>query len=1149
MQFKRIRLSGFKSFVDPTELLIEPGMTGVVGPNGCGKSNILEAIRWVMGESSPKSMRSDGMDDVIFAGTTRRAPRNLAEVTLVLDNSEGTAPAQFKGMHELEVSRRIERDSGSAYRVNGQEVRAKDVQLLFADAATGAHSPALVSQGTIGSLINAKPQGRRAILEEAAGIVGLHRRRKEAENRLKAAGNNLTRLEDVMSQMEAHRASLKKQARQATRYRNISGDIQRAEATLLFLKWKAADEALLDLGSRLRKFVAVVADKTRAVSALTRDHDELAEKLPALRQAEAGAGAALHRLTVARENLDQEEERRQQRKDELTARLTQIADDRLREEHHAVDADEALKRLANEGSVMPEAQNKSLEEEAAQTVATAESKASSAEVATDSLSTEIAQKNARREALEIESAGLKSRIARLQAEAITNEVEAEELASGEGDESGFIKAQKRYEQSEIEFDKANAALAGLEGKRLNSIDERDAARAKVSEQRGKLSGLAAEIQGLEDLLAAQNHDDGSAPVADGLEVDAGYEIALGAALGDDLNAPESETSTVGWRQYPAIDQALPRAADPLGNHVRGVKSLERRLSQTGVVSQTDGEKLAGELKPGQRLVSKDGALWRWDGYVRSEDAPSGAILRIAQKARLHELEDIRQTTESQVTVVESSLMEKEDAVDAALEAERAVRNKRAEKETQLNHARQALREIQDQGSERVQKLGALKEAEVRISRDIVESRERRKSIEQDIPGTSTGEDDTKALEAARAKMEQLRSELASTRAEYDGIIRSKTEREERIAAMKREGAAWQERSKRAKSQLDELGSRESEAKTTLAGLDLAPEELEQKRQKLLNHIDEAEKLKTMAVEKLAKAESALTAKDKDLKSAEAMLGEAREEKVRVETSHENAGTKLAEIVAAIKESFKVKPDALFELAELKPDKNLPELDAMERRLDRLKAERERLGAVNLRADEELKEIDEQLEHLVEEKTDLETAIARLRQGIGSLNREGRDRMRAAFDEVNQHFGELFQQLFGGGKAHLALVESDDPLEAGLEIMASPPGKKLQVMSLLSGGEQALTAIALIFAVFMTNPAPICVLDEVDAPLDDANVERFCDLLHDISSKSNTRFLIVTHNAVTMARMDRLFGVTMAEQGVSQLVSVDLERAEALRAVG
>lgn len=1149
MRFSRLRLSGFKSFVDPTELLIEPGLTGVVGPNGCGKSNLLEAIRWVMGENRAKSLRGSGMDDVIFAGTDRRPARNMAEVTLVIDNRDRAAPAEYNEHDLIEVTRRIERESGSAYRINGNDVRQKDVQLLFADAATGAHSPALVSQGRIGSLINAKPQDRRAILEEAAGISGLHTRRKEAESRLRGAENNLVRVHDVIQAMESQINSLKRQARQAVRYRSISGDIRKAEASLMYLRWSQASEEVIALERKLREAESAAADVEGRVAAITAEQADVAAALPPLRDRDVEAAAALQRLSIARENLEAEAERRTQTAISLRATLEQITGDRAREEEINKDASAALERLNTEKARLEAARDaeKSEEVTAKEALEAAVQAAGEAEAAFDQASEQAAGARAQKSSLESDRLAINRRAEQLAAETVRLEGELAVLMDSDESLSALKAAEEKVGAEEFRLKEATSALTAAEqateDARSRSQDS-EAARAELS---GQLKAIEAEAESIRRMLSTDAGQD-SKPVSDSLSASEGYEKAVGAALGDAAEAGLDSEANRFWANRGAVPSfKWPGGVEQLSDHVTGVPELSRLFAATGIVDDDGaGDKLASTLEPGQMLVSKGGSIWRWDGYTSRADAPNAAALRLEQKNRLVGLEKEIDQILKRVTDAEAAASAATEAHTSARDAENAQRQVRQDTEKALAEARHAFVAAEQEASSRASKVNLLKETLERVKSEGSETNKRLAEIDKrigDLPDTGELE---QQLASVRQNVENLRSELSTRRSAYDSLRREAEGRNDRLDAIATESGAWQLRVSSARKQLVSLDERESTAKEQLEAIEAGPDDLVRQREALLDQIGAAEAARQATSDALMKAESELAEKDKALREIQEAQAGSRERQIRADAAVENAVSRRKDLAARIGERFECAPTQLLETVELEPSDSLPDVSVLEAKLEKLKRERDNMGAVNLRADEELNEIDEQMTHLVKERTDLEAAIARLRQAIGSLNKEGRERLLAAFDIVNNHFGELFKSLFGGGEAHLKLTESEDPLDAGLEIFASPPGKRLQALSLLSGGEQALTALSLIFAVFITNPAPICVLDEVDAPLDDANVERFCNLLDEMMERTDTRFLIVTHNAVSMSRMKRLFGVTMAERGISTLVSVDLERAEALR---
>lgn len=1154
LNFRKIRVLGFKSFVDPTELFIEPGLTGVVGPNGCGKSNVVEALKWVMGETSAKQMRGTEMEDVIFSGTQDRPSRNIAEVALTLDNAERKAPAQFNDTDELEVTRRIEREKGSTYRINGKEVRARDVQLLFADQATGARSTALVSQGRIGTVINAKPAQRRLLLEEAAGITGLHSRRHEAELRLKGAEANLERLDDILITLDAQMNNLKKQARQATRYRNLSDHIRKAEATLFHILWTNAEAARDKARSNLKEAEQAVTELSQRTAAATTRQAHAAEGLPELRQGEATAAAELQRLTLARDGLDEEEARVAQTMEEIRGRLEQTGRDREREQGLMADAAEAVERLAAEKQEIEAAQA----QEADDLAAAAEDRAAADEAVVemdrdvDRETNDLAAAEARRNALGQRLNELENRLNRLAQRAADAEAQKSELESRSADLVDLAEADAKVEEARTAADAAREALSTTEAARAEADQVSEQAAQAARERSTELTSLETEIRTLETVLAAGPETD-LPPMLDQVSVEKGFEDALGAALGEDLSAPatgdDGDGAVIGWRALlpMANPPALPAGVRALSEVVNGPRALDRRLSQIGVVeSAADGARLQGDLGPGQRLVSRAGGLWRWDGFRVAEGAETAAAQRLAQRNRLNEaiakaetertaVEALRATADATRTAAETLRTQERDARQALNEADRA-----------FNAARDRLAEVKDRAAAVQNKLAALAETRASIAADQEETQTQKAAVEAERNELPDLEAARTALAEKRTLLAEKRTHQMECRSRHDQLFQASEGRKQRLIAVASESQMWVTRRARSESQLGELAERATALQAELETLQQKPAEIAAKREELLTAIQSSEERRNAAADQLAQAESTLAEADRDLRQAEHDLSLARETRVRAEGAVEQTDQASNGLIERIRDRLQVGPQKMREMAELDPDAPLPDLEASEKRVDRLLRERDTMGPVNLRADQEMTELSEQVEGLTTEKSDLIAAIDKLRQGINELNREGRARLLASFEEVNEHFKVLFQRLFGGGRAHLELVESDDPLEAGLEIFASPPGKRLQVLSLLSGGEQALTALALLFGVFQTNPAPICVLDEVDAPLDDANVDRFCSMLDEMAAAGETRFIVITHHRMTMARMHRLFGVTMQERGVSQLVSVDLQQAEGFR---
>ena len=1215
VQFDRLRLSGFKSFVDPTELAIEPGMTGIVGPNGCGKSNLVEAMKWVMGETSAKQMRGSEMEDVIFSGAGTRPARNIAEVMLTLDNKTRTAPAMVNDTDQLDVVRRIERGQGSAYSVNGREIRARDVQTLFADAATGSRSTALVSQGRIGALINAKAADRRTIIDEAAGITGLYARRHEAELRLRAAEQNLARVQDVLVALDEQHKGLKRQARQASRYRNLSDHIRRAEAAVLALKLAKAESELAEAGERLKEAEAQVADLTRLVGLATTAQAEAATALPPLRNDEAAAAAALQRLRVAHDALSAEAERVAAAQREAETRLQQTEQDLVRERGRKSDAEAAIAELAGQRTRLE--QERVGEDERAAEAQQARNAAHATTVAAegehDRLTRQIADDEALRDSTAREIAELEERLRRLamrreEVATLQRQIEGElaglpaladveaalEAARSTLEEArhrglGTIEAAREAER--YESDAARQAVAKAEAERLDleraragdreaaetayaaAAEELQKTNARLTKLRAEEAGVAAALKSAADSLWP--------PLLDALTVEPGFEKALAAAFGEDLEASSDRGAPIHWLPLGPLADApvLPAEATPLATHVKAPAELARRLAFIGIVADDAiGAELQASLRPGQQLVTIEGAVWRWDGFTMRAGAPSTAAVRLSQRNRLADIRQqidavaaeqaetqksvdaeatrlavardaekasLEQARANEREIAEAARRKTQDAGEATRAAERAAQDAVAAAEKVAAEASDHHTDVARRTDQLRTRMAAAEQAMAEITGDVADAEMRRTFRQARLSAISDTQADRVAAGALRTRIAELRAALVEAEGNCDRLARESAMRTERLGQIAQDHAGWSNRLADADGQIGELDARREQITATIAELAAKPAEIEAQQNSLGEEIAKAEVKRQGAADRLAVGETRLGEADKALRGAEGELAGARESRVRREGLVEQASKDREAVVERIVERLRCEPAGVLAAAEVEKLDELPEMDKAEHRLERLVHERETMGAVNLRAEEEANELEQQIVGMTTERDDLVAAIGRLRQGIQSLNREGRERFVVAFEQVSGHFQQLFTKLFGGGKAELRLTESEDPLEAGLEIHASPPGKKLQVMSLLSGGEQALTALSLLFAVFMTNPAPICVLDEVDAPLDDLNVERFCALVKDICGRTDTRFMVITHHRVTMARMDRLYGVTMAEQGVSQLVSVNLMEADRL----
>ena len=1149
MRFSKLRLTGFKSFVDPTDLIIADGLTGVVGPNGCGKSNLLEALRWVMGENRPTAMRGGGMEDVIFAGAATRPARNFAEVALHIDNSERLAPAGFNDNDGLDIVRRITRDVGSAYKAAGKDVRARDVQMLFADASTGAHSPALVRQGQIAELINAKPKNRRRILEEAAGISGLYQRRHEAELKLNGAEANLVRVDDVIEQLAAQLAQLARQARQAARYREIGDDLRKSEGMLLYRRWREADDARAKADDELRARVNAAAQAQSVVQQTAKARQLAEDALPALREEEAIAAAVLQRLAVQRDTLADQEARAQATIETLTGRITQLTRDIEREGGLNRDAGETIERLewetrelakAGEGH---EAALEAASETAREAAAVLQAREGDLSQQTEDVARLIARHGSAERLLE------DSRKTQNKSEAEAQKAqEAVEQSRAALEKAGvdFAAAQTAEAAAVAAAEAADTALLNAEATRADTQSREADARAERSEAEGEMNALRAEAGALAKLVERDTAEGGQ--ILDRLQVEHGFEKALGAALADDLRAPQVEADgPSGWAILPGYDapQSLPAGVTPLTQHVSVPDVLVRRMGQIGLVDPDDGPRLQKALLPGQRLVSPEGDLWRWDGFrAWAEDAPSAAALRLQQLNRLEVLKQSLEQASERAEGARSAHETLTRTLAEQSEADKRARDARRDADRMVADAGRALSRVEADRNLAEGRLESLGLAVKRHEDEAMSARGRVLEAERALADLGDLTQARASVDDIRMTVEAARITMMSRRSNHDELRREGEARTKRSQEVTKEVSGWRHRLETAEKRTAELVERKTTSEAELKDASAAPAEIAAKRDELSGAISTAEARRVEAADKLSVGESTLREATMAERESERQASEAREARARSEARAEAAKETVAAAAERIAEDQQVTPNQLLTALDVNPDQ-MPGADALEADVNRLKRQRDALGAVNLRAEEDAKEVQEEHDTLAAEKADLEEAIKTLRSGIAGLNREGRERLLTAFEQVNANFSLLFTHLFGGGEASLVMVESDDPLEAGLEIMCQPPGKKLSTLSLLSGGEQTLTAMALIFAVFLANPAPICVLDEVDAPLDDANVTRFCDLLDEMCRQTDTRFLIITHHAVTMARMDRLFGVTMAEQGVSQLVSVDLKAAETL----
>ena len=1207
--FTRLRIAGFKSFAEPATLEVLPGLTGIVGPNGCGKSNVVEALRWAMGESSARSLRGGDMDDVIFAGTSLRPARNLADVTLVLEDTKNLAPPPFHELDTLEISRRIERGGGSAYRINGREARARDVQTLFADLASGARASAMVSQGRVGALVSARPEERRSILEEAAGITGLHARRHEAELKLRAAETNLSRAEDLRIQLETQLDGLRRQARQAARYRVISASIRNAESELLSLQNARAEATRAAAQAALAEATQAVSEAAATSVAATAAAEAATLSLPMLREAEAAARTALERHRIGLEQIAADIARARAGLQAATEQAALIDTDLAHAQRQAGEAQISIARLDEEAARLHSAEAahpaqagaahaeaitagdavRRLETEANRATEHAADLAARHRALTEALTT--AEQRARR--LRDQHAKLSEEQARLAAGLIPPERLAAATAAAASASTAFESARTAQDAAEraraSAFTEAAAIRDGVqhhvaalrtqgrataEKLRAEAATALSAARTAANATEQARARIATEHHALAEVLGVKDGERWPRMV-DQLVVPAGLEAALGAAIGEELDSAANTEAARHWRALPEGETfpPLPDGAEALLTLVQAPAALSRALSQIGLVEDATPALLTA-LKPGQMLITRAGAVWRWDGYTVRAGTRTAAAVRLQQRNRLADLSRNLATAQTAATAARTALTEAESAEraaraaadrtehdaraaaeraehearakakaheESAAEAERKARTARTEAEHTMSRSRAEAAQLEAQSAAATARGAGLAEQAQRLSTELAEAEAALATIRAQAAALADPEAARTALARARDALAQARATEKKATDAHEALLRAANGRAGRLRHLGPERGDWLGRQRDAAVRVTDLTARRQAAQTEVAGLQEAPIRLAEQSRAASQVLAEAEATHKTNAARLTAAETTAQSADRAARTAEHTLATARERAVRAEGEIVQANHAWGTIAERILERLGAAPD----LPPPPADVSLEAEEKFRRRHDRLLREREDMGPVNLRAEIEANALEEQIATILREREEIATAIAKLRGSIGHLNREGRERLTAVFTEVDKHFQQLFSRMFGGGRAHLAMVGSDDPLTAGLEIYAQPPGKKLSALSLLSGGEQALTALSLIFAVFRCNPAPICVLDEVDAPLDDANVDRFCTLLEDMVRETGTRFLVVTHHGLTMARMDRLYGVTMQERGVSRVLSVDLQRAAAM----
>ena len=1150
MEITKLRLLGFKSFVDSTEVEILPGLTGIVGPNGCGKSNIIDAFQWLMGESRPSSMRASGMEDVIFAGVEGRSPRSFAEVTVEIDNSQQRASSEFNRHKELEISRKITREIGSSYRLNGKELRARDVQTLFADFSSGSNSSSLIKQGQIAELLNMKPKDRKRILEEAAGISGLYHRRHEAQLKLNGAERNLERLQDLISQLEIQLKTIEKQAREAERYAKLSKDIRTLKGLLLLKQY-------LSLRSDINSVDMSLTENLKILSSLESENSEVekkidvenenitAKKIDVEEKSEAHQKTLLERQVVLNEiNLSERQV------NELKTQFTQSETDLQREDQLMADAQN---NMADQNTLLQEV-NEKLHD---------------IDKKIESQRETIERNIERMETVDNSYNSFRDRLNELKAEKILNEkrkeehlanvsnfsrsleklnVSLEKLKNAEQDEkrkledlikeqetleSGYKIRSHNFSQKEKDFQKNQGEIEFLD----NEINKLNAKKA-VS------------LSELEASRALLDKNTDQETVFDELEIQSGYERCLDALFFSELEYPRiSEIRVSGWQKVVdnkvenKIGKNFPRLEN-LSSRIKGADVLNYLFEHVGIVSTTgEGDNLSKMLLPGQQLITKEGDLWRWDGFVRYTTGEiSKNALRVRNQNKVVEIQEDLNEIESQLDTLQNKkvTLEKKMSLVGDLEIERSNISKAGSDLQALDgeiarHKNQ--RTIASDNIISLEKKINEEGAQLKIYQELDTNKGNLSNSESD-------QNEHESLINNLEKLDKKREELRNEKANFDKLTDHKKSLRDRKEEMELNLSKWKAQSEIAVERRSGIQVRIEKLKLEIEKTSSLPEDLGSKKEVLDKRMEVTNRELVDARDTLGSFEGNLRKLQIRSKELIAELGAEKENQVRLTTKKEGLAENVAELDGRIKNEHNLNFEKFQDEFSNNQMQDFSQTE-IEARLERQIRFRDNLGSVNLRAEQDAKEISNELETILSERNDVLEAIEKLNTAVRSINKDGRQKLVEAFNEVNTTFQTLFTRLFQGGKAELTLVDSTDPLEAGLEIMCQPPGKKVTTISLLSGGEQTLTALALIFAVFLSNPSPICLMDEVDAPLDDANIEKYCDMLDFMTKETSTRFIVITHNIITITRMDRLFGVTMMEPGVSQLVGVDLTRAEEL----
>lgn len=1140
MTIERFRLQGFKSFAEQTEVVIGRGMTGIVGPNGCGKSNLIEALRWGVGETSSKSMRAEnGMEDLIFAGTQPlngrpgRPPRNSAEVVVTMDNSARHAPAEFNNADTLEISRRMERGDGSSYRINGKPALARDVQVLFKDAGFGAKSSAIVSQGKVASIINAKPSERRSILDEAAGTAGLATRRHEADMRLRGTEQNLERAEALEKGLSDQLGSLRKQARQAARRREIDGLVRKAEATAFLVRWRAAAARIAGSTQAHEANESVIKDMMIALQSSAASLAEVESMSAPLTKARSDAETALALARVSVDTVRREANAARSALQSAQKNAARTDADLERERAVLAESDGEYEDLKDQLSMAEEDRQYDavLIEEATAVAEEARSVLDEAAAALEVGNAEHVRAITERKAL---SERLTRDMEHERTLALRLSQTRERVLSIDGSLSDLPKPSN-------EISDTAARVAGLATEIEDAETHRAAARDVEAECRAASDLARSRSKLLESEAKTLRSSVGENQLSSLLEAEEGLEDALAITLGDGASALVGIEGDRWWGGSDAR-ATPPSGSTPLTQHVTVPDELLAVVSGVGIATDhATADRISTTLKPGQAVVTRDGHIWRWDGFRSSTSGAAAEEIRRSQRLRALEAEAAEAGKGVEQTLSELEAARK--TLDEATRREKELREAERAARTQLDALRRAEEDSIRRRAELEAQLVSARENELTLAVEAEAAAARREESEEAIRTLPRQELAEAALAALRNNHAAAAKTYETERGKLEKARRDADTRNVLIQSIRQKIMEFDKRLASSRSMIAEFIRRADEIadeiRTHEENVAIAPEQ----EAEALEALEEATIAHESAVDAARDSESRLADLRVSTRTHELQLAERREHRATILAEMKAFGEAASELAREVQDRLGCAGDGLSEIAGVEHDTELPDLEACEARVQRLHHERNGMGIVNLLADEQLKEVETKLGDASKVRDELREAIRRLRDSIAKFDRERRERLTESFAQLDTNFQDLFTRLFHGGQAYLKLSGSDDILEAGLEIYAAPPGKKMQSMSLLSGGEQALTALAMIFAAFLIRPAPVCVLDEVDAALDDANVDRMCALVTDMA-KETTRFLVITHRALTMARCDRLYGVTMAERGVSRLTSLDMDEAVA-----